>query len=215
MNFFLFATISAFSIGIPTLIALCSYKQMKGKYLPLFILLLIGFINEVISLLMIMVMRTNMLASNIYVGIEFVLFTWLFYNLKKQNRLLFIISLLLGTMLWVLDNMIFHTIIQANAVFKLFACVAIIWYCVYKLSELTLNSVVDQFRLVDLLLCFSLLIYFTFKGFILVLHTFSAVSGSMYFIHLSMILCALNIIVNIFLSLVILCIRKSLSTIPY
>ncbi|WP_417943238.1 hypothetical protein, partial [Enterococcus faecium] len=65
---------------------------------------------------MIMVMRTNMLASNIYVGIEFVLFTWLFYNLKKQNRLLFIISLLLGTMLWVLDNMIFHTIIQANAV---------------------------------------------------------------------------------------------------
>jgi hypothetical protein len=215
MSFFMFAIISGLSIGIPTLIALYSYKQMKGRYYPLCIILIVGLTNEIVSLTMIKLVGTNMLTINIYTGIEFILLSWLFYNLKRESEIHILIALLIGLPIWIADNTILHQITKTNTLFKLFACMAVIWYCVYKLSELTLNSVADQFRWIDLLLCFSLLVYFTFKGFILVLHTFSAVSNSIYFIHLSMILCTLNIIVNIFLSLVILCIRKSLSTIPY
>ncbi|MBX9733359.1 MAG: hypothetical protein K2X37_04805, partial [Chitinophagaceae bacterium] len=153
--------------------------------------------------------------ANVYTLIEFLLYYWLFNQLKKTAKLFGSIILLLGLLVWITDNVILHPLSTSNSLFRLFSSLVIIWYSVEKLSELTLYRVADRFKKTDLLLCFSLLVYFTFKGFIHVVNAFSIVQAKLYFIHLWMILCFLNILVNLSIFIVVLCIPKQQATIPY
>jgi hypothetical protein len=215
MNFYLFSAISAFSITIPCAMAIYSYKQMKTRYNPLLAILFLGFLNETISWLMIQFYGSNLITANVYTLIEFLLYYHLFNRLKKKTKIFSVTILVLGLLVWITDNLILHTLFTSNSLFRLFSSLVIIWYSVEKLAELTLYRVADRFKKPDLLLCFSLLVYFTFKGFIHVVNAFSIVQTPLYFIHLWMILCFLNILVNLSIFIVVLCIPKPQATIRY
>lgn len=216
MNYFLFTTISALSIALPCITGLCRFKQIStSRYLPLLMLLLTGLLNECLSFTMITLHKSNLINANIYTLIEYLLYVWLFYKIREQSWILIIVCLTGGLLVWAADNLVLHNLTSSNSLFRITASLVIIWFSIDKLSQLTFTGAADKYKKVDLLLCFSLLAYFTFRGFIHVFKQFSIGYTSAFQIHLWVILCVLNILVNISLCITILWIPRQQPTIPY
>lgn len=216
MNYFLFTTISALSIALPCITGLYRYKQLSnGRYLPLLVLLFTGFLNECLSFAMIKWHQSNLINANVYTLIEYLLYFWLFYKISSQSRILVIAGLSGGILVWITDNLVLHSLTTSNSLFRIMASLVIIWFSIDKLSQLTFNGATDKFKKSDLLLCFSLLAYFTFRGFIHIFKQFSIGHTPAFQIHLWIILCVLNILVNISLCITILWIPRQQPTMPY
>lgn len=216
MNYFMFSMISALSIVLPCITGLYRCKQIRtNRYLPLLILVLTGLINESFSFIMIYWHRSNMINSNLYTLIEYILYCWLFRKIREHSDHLFIPALLAGTLIWFTDNIILHSITTSNSLFRIVASLMIIWFAIDKLSQLIFKAATDAYKKPDLLLCFSLLAYFTFRGFLHVFKQFSFGHTQEFYIHLWMILCVLNILVNISLCITFLWIPKQPPTTRY
>lgn len=178
-------------------------------------LLLTGFLNECLSFIMITWHKSNLINANVYTLIEYLLYVWLFYKIRQQSWTSVIVSLSVGVLVWITDNVLLHDLASSNSLFRILASLIIIWFSIDKLSQLTFIGVTDKYKRVDMLLCFSLLAYFTFRGFIHVFKQFSIGHTPAFQIHLWIILCVLNILVNISLCITILWIPKQQPTIPY
>lgn len=209
MNYFLFTTISALSIILPCITGLYRWKQLSNKrYFPLAVLLLSGFINEGLSFLMIVSHQSNLANANIYTLIEYLLYCWLFRRIRTYSSTFFMAVVLGGVAVWIVDNIWLHSLTGSNSLFRILASLVIIWFSIDKLSQLTFNGATDRFKKPDLLLCFSLLVYFTFRGFIHIFMRFAICHPPSFHVHLWMILCVFNILVNLSLCITILWIPK-------
>lgn len=215
MDYFLFATISAFSIVVPTSIVLYRSKQIPGRYLPFMLLLCIGFLNEVLSYSLIINKITNLVNSNIYTLFEYLLYMNLFYRIGTITKKWIPIYFFLGIAIWVTDNLLIHKLTQSNSLFKIGLSLIIIWLSINKLTGLCLNGAADRFKKTDLLLCFSLLAYFTFSSFVHLFNQFAPEQSPEFYIQLWMILALLNILVNITFSIAILWIPKQQELFTY
>ena len=213
MSYFLFTMISALSIAVPCIAGLFRLKQMLLKRnLPLFILLFTGLANETVSFLVIKCHKPNLLNSNLFTVIEYLIYVWLFMNIRAKHFKSIWIGLIIGITTWILDNFILHSLRSSNSLFRIVSSLMICWFCIDKLSELTLTVVSDRFKKIDLLLCLSLLAYFTFRGFILIFKQFAPIYTASFCMDLLIIISALNIMVNISFSIIILCLPKTQQT---
>ncbi len=212
----MFTMISALSIILPCITGLSRCKQFTStRYLPLLILVLTGLLNECFSFIMIYWHRSNMINSNLYTLIEYILYCWLFHKIRERSDRLFIPALLAGSLIWFTDNILLHSLTTSNSLFRIMASLMIIWFSIDKISQLTFNGATNNYKKPDLLLCFSLLAYFTFRGFLHVFKQFSIGHTQGFYIHLWMILCVLNILVNISLCITFLWIPKQPPTTRY
>jgi hypothetical protein len=215
MNYFLFATISAFSICLPTTTALIRCKQIPDRYQPFLLILLLGLLNEGLSFILIRLYHNNLINSNIYTLLEYLLYVWFFLKLNPLTKLSIIVSVISGILIWVLDNLWLHSLMNSNSFFRIFASLLIIWFSIDKLSRLTFNRFTTHYKKTDLLLCFSFLAYFTFRAFIHVFKQFSTSQATNFHIDLWVLLSALNILVNISFFIAILWIPRQQPTTPY
>lgn len=204
----MFATISAFSILLPCATGLIRCKHIHRRYTPFLIILLLGLINESLSLFLIRLYNNNLINSNIYTLIEYALYLRFFQLLSQLNKKTILLLLLIGIFVWTLDNFILHGVTNSNSIFRIIASFIILWLSIDKLTRITFNGLADKFKNTDLLLCFSFLAYFTFKGFIHVVKFYSIGHSTGFYIDLWVILCVLNLIVNISFFIAILWIPK-------
>ncbi len=215
MNYFMFATISAFSIALPSALGLIRCKHIYRRYKPFIFVLFIGLLNESLSLLLIRLHNSNLINSNIYTLIEYLLYVLFFQRISEFNSKSLVFLFTIGVCTWVIDNFLFHNLAQSNSLFRVIASLIILWLSINKLSRLTFNVQPDHFKKTDLLLCFSFLAYFTFRGFIHVIKLFSIGYTTAFYIDLWIILCILNLLVNISFFIAILWIPKQQPSIQH
>ncbi len=215
MNYFMFATISAFSIALPCAIAVIRCKHINRRYTPLLCVLITGFLNESFSFLMIRLHNNNLIISNIYTLAEYLLYVWFFQILSSLKRKNILLLFFFGICVWVIDNFFLHTITHSNSLFRIITSLIIIWLSIDKLSHLTFSGLADHFKKIDLLLCFSFLVYFTFRGLIHVIKLFSIGYSSAFYIDLWIILCILNLLANISFFIALLWIPKQQPSIQH
>lgn len=215
MTYFMFATISAFSIALPCATGIIRCKHIYQRYAPFIFVLIIGLLNESLSLLLIRLFSNNLINSNIYTLLEYLLYVWFFQRISELNRKSLIVLLSLGFSIWIIDNFLLHDLLYSNSLFRVIASLIILWLSINKLSHLTFSVLPDYFKKTDLLLCFSLLSYFTFRGFIHVIKLFSIGYTTEFYIDLWIILSILNLLVNIAFFIAILWIPKQQPSIQH
>lgn len=208
MNYFMFATISAFSIALPCATGLIRCRHIYQRYRPFLLILLIGLINESLSLLLIGLYNNNLINANIYTLIEYLLYVWFFQIISQLGKKTLWALFISGICVWSFDNLLLHSLTNSNSLFRIIASLIILWLSIDKLSCLTFNGLSDNFKRTDLLLCFSFLAYFTFRGFIHVIRFFSIGCTTEFYIDLWLILCILNLLVNFSFFIAILWIPK-------
>ncbi len=212
MNYFQVAIVSAFSIALPALVILARLPVLYKRYFPLLILFWTGLLNEITSYFVIVYHRNNMLNSNLYTLIEFLLFLWFFYRLNECRKTAYLVPAVAGIVIWIADNRILHSLSQDNTLFRMVSFVFIVYISMDKFTQLLLSGTNVPYRKTDLMLCVSFLVYYTYQAFILIFNIFPmAVSGEFYQ-RLWVILSLLNIVTNITYTIAILWIPKRM---PY
>src|SRR5690606_30485659 len=98
----------------------------RWNYLPFILLIWIGLFNEVISTIFIFSTHSNTINSNIYVLIEYSLLLFQFYKWKgiERNKCCYLI--LLGIVVWIIDNVILNSVRTNNSIFRIFYSFAVI-----------------------------------------------------------------------------------------
>ena len=216
MSLYYVTLLSAYSIILPFTAAMYRMKAMKGKYTPLLILLSIGFCNEVYSSFAAHYFKTNSLNGNIYVLLEYLMIIWQFIRLRGNYSMLIIVALIsIGIGVWVVDNLVLHSLKDNNSIFRIVSSLFIVCACMDKANQLLFDSGPVLFKNTDLLLCLGFFSYFTFKTFVEVFNLYEMPVMTSFYADIWSILAVVNFLTNILFSIAIICIQqKQEYTIP-
>jgi len=154
------------SILLPIITGLISLRRVGRVYQPFFTLLLIGFLTEVISFILIQGRqgRSNAISVNVYVLIEWTLIAWQFHvwGFLRQQKKLFYGLLVFSALLWVAENFIFGDIMNVVPYFRFYYFFLIVLLSVNKINYMITHDNRNLFRNPRFLICIAFIIYFIF-----------------------------------------------------
>jgi hypothetical protein len=119
MNYFSVFIVSAFSIALPAAAVVYRIKRLQGRFIPLAVLFWTGLANETISYLVIKTQHNNSINSNIYTLFEFIILLWFFYRSGNDKPALYLIAAVAGTLIWMIDIFVFHSIFIHNTLSRI------------------------------------------------------------------------------------------------
>lgn len=115
-------------IVIPLVIMLYRYRYVTARNYPFLWLLIIGFINEIISVFSISLWHSNAVNSNLYILTESLIWAWLLFKWTKQKAFCLILASVF-TMLWITDNIIAGTFFSFTGFYRaVYAAIMIILF---------------------------------------------------------------------------------------
>ena len=153
------------SILLPIITGLIRYRRIDRSYQPFFLLLLIGFLTEVIGFIMIKGMaRSNLVIVNIYVLVEWTLIAWQFHvwGFLRQNRRAFYSLLGFVTICWIVENLLFHNITGLVPYFRFLYFFLIVLFSINKINFMITHENRNLFRNPKFLICIAFIVYFIF-----------------------------------------------------
>lgn len=215
MNGFTLNVLLSGSIVIPAITASVRFKRVRPDFYPFIFIIWIGFLNEVLSVILAYTIRNNAVNSNIYVLIEFAFIAWLFYkwNGGLKKYLFIFIS---GLFVWVADNLILHGISDDNSLSRIVFSFTILFLSVDEINKLLIFEGRDLFKNAMFLLCLIFAGYYTCKAFIETFNVFYTDLSYGFRRNVFMILYITNAVSNIMYAIAIICMpSKEEFTLPY
>jgi len=186
-------------------VALFNFRKMKTRYLPVVVSLAMGVINDTVSLCLMFSGLSNSINANIYVLIDLFIIVWLFKKLSgEQMNYFLVIVIFIGFGLWILDNLILHSLQANNSLYRMGASALIVLMALEKLGDITLFNGPDRVLKTDVLILIGLLVYYCFKTFVECFHVFQMKVDKAFYVLLWLILATMRIITYILFSLAIL-----------
>ncbi|HMH34544.1 MAG TPA: hypothetical protein VK543_16010 [Puia sp.] len=154
-------------ILFPLVVGLVRYKTVRVDYRPFFWLLVIGFLCEDVSYLLIerYQVHTNAVPINIYILCEWVLLAFQFHHwgFLKSNKKLFY-ALLLGTAgIWVVENLVFDQITVFRPYFPFFYSFLLVLLSVREINFMITHDNRVLLKNTRFLICIGFIIYFIYK----------------------------------------------------
>lgn len=163
--FFLF--LLSQSILIPILIGLIHIKRMGKIYYPFFALLVIGFINELISFIFIHGFQLeNSVTSNIYSLIECCLILYQLYvwQNSKKGYWLFVILASTCVVVWIIENVFFFKINTFDSpYFMVLYSFVIVMLSINQINEIITHSKLPLLKNPQIILCVAFVTYFIYQ----------------------------------------------------
>jgi hypothetical protein len=192
------------SILLPFAIGVVRFKNISKAYYPLIYLVAIGTIVEITSY----IIRKNALVANLYVLIEFIFFCWLFHNsrqiLKQKKWFYIIVSSFF--VLWFIECVVLAKIFSFELYYRILYPFALVLLAVNQLNYLIINERDSIILNPAFILCCAMIIYFSYKCMIEIFYRYApdtTIGNSIFSIHVYV-----NVLFNILLTLVVLCIPK-------
>lgn len=194
--FFLF--LLSQSILIPILIGLIGFKRMGKIYHPFFALLIIGFINEVISFILIRGFTLNSVTSNIYSLIECCLILYQLYvwQNSKKGYWLFIILASTCVVVWIIENVLFLKINTFDGpYFMVLYSFVIVMFSINQINEIITRSKLPLLKNPQIILCVAFVTYFIYQ---IIYRASEFISNkSIIFLKLNIGFAYINLIINL------------------
>jgi hypothetical protein len=153
------------SILLPIIVGLVRLRRIDYRYQPFYILLWIGFITEIISIILIKLYHTgNAIPTNIYVLFEWSLIAWQFHvwGFLKQKPRLFYGLLVFTALLWGVENLGCGKITDFGPYFCCSYGFAIVLLSIRTINFMITHDNRNLFRNTQFLLCIGFIIYFFF-----------------------------------------------------
>lgn len=196
--------ILSLSIVFPIIAWVVRFNSIPKIYYPLIYLLVAGLIVELVSYKS----KNNAIATNLYVLAEFIIFCWLFYNFKQvlsKKKGFYTLVILFGS-LWVFECILLKKLDSFDIYYRILYPFALVLLAVNQLNYLIIN---DRHEIIInplFILCSAMIIYFSYKCLIEIFYMYaenSKVGNSIFSIHVYV-----NVLFNILLTLVIICLPK-------
>ena len=198
MNIFELSVIQSYSIGPAALIGLVRFKKINKSYRPFIILCCVAFLNELLSTFAAYQYGCNAINANIYVGVEAMLFIWLFKNrgVFRGNKW-FISSIVFLSVTWIFDNIIWHSLKEFNSLFRIGYSFCLIILAIELLNKLIVQTRINLSREPWFFICAGILIFYSYKATIEVFYLFKLNFSNDFYNNCHFILEIVNLFVNL------------------
>ncbi len=161
MRIFLFSQ----SILLPIIAGLIRWRRIDKAYQPFFILLIIGFLTELISFILIREFhKSNAIPTNLYTPIEWSLIFLQFHvwGLLRHRKRIFYGILAITLLGWAVENIYFGQITAFSPYFRIFYSFFIVLLSVNKINYMITHDNRNLFRNPRFLICIGFIIFFMY-----------------------------------------------------
>jgi hypothetical protein len=207
MDSFEFSLLMSYSILIPALIGIFRFTSIHSDDKPLLAIIWLGALNDLLSILFIYRHNSNTVNGNIYVLIEALLFTFMFYRWKRFSFQRFLLLTSLLTAVWFIDNLILHTLATTNSGFRVLASFVLGFFAVSMINNLLLQRI-QIFKHGRFLLCLGMLLLYSYKAFAEVFYSIPFQMTPRFYQNVFGVLVVMNFIANLLYAFAVLCLPK-------
>lgn len=147
MNFWFFVGLSA-TILLPVLASFFRLRETEGGYLPFFLLLWAGAVNEAIKLYLVLHHRGHAVTSNAFSLVQVLLLVWQFRNwgLFGRRAGLFLPVLVLVAGAWLVSTLVFPQPRGFNTLFHFFSSLVLALMALSVLSRQIIRNQVPLLK---------------------------------------------------------------------
>src|SRR5579864_4304460 len=111
----------SFSILLAAVVGFVRYRKVTADDRPFFLIVWVALISEVMGEIFTSTIKSTSVNNNIYVLIEALLYTWLFFRWSipspRKNRLYLLQGFIF--VVWILDNLILNKLTHTNSIFRI------------------------------------------------------------------------------------------------
>lgn len=196
MNFYEQLTLSL-TVAIAAIIGVVRIKRIHHSYYPFICFLWLSVINELVSVILILKYKTNAPNSNIYILLEFIILLWLFskWSFRKKKQL--IVILIIFILVWVVDNLLIHSLFQFNSAFTVLASCVILYLSINEINHLLFSEAKKLFGNARFIISLTFLIYFSYNATVEVFYIFKINFSDSFYHNLFLVLVFLNLFSNL------------------
>ena len=154
------------SILIPLIAGLINLRRIGKRYRPFFILLVVGFVTELINRFTIKVIHnSNAGVSNIFALIEWLLILWQFrvWDFLHARKKAYLFLLLFPCAIWVTENLVFGHLRDFSPYFRFLDSFLIVLLSVNKINFMITHDDRNLLRHPEFLICIGFIIFFIYK----------------------------------------------------
>jgi hypothetical protein len=198
MSFELNAVFSL-TIGIGAITGWIRYRKTDPAFIPFILLLSAGFLNEVISILVVRAGYTNTVYYNVFSLAEGLFITWQFRKWKLFEKKTCIFYLLTGalTALWLAESLMRNILQLYNSIFIISFSVLTITMSIHMINRLIFREPVRLYHNSAFLVCLGWLIYFTYSVLVETFWLYGLNQGRFFRIRIYEILAYINLFTNL------------------
>lgn len=204
------------SVTIPLMISFFRFKLIGRTFYPFILFILLGFINESISLALISNGDSNAFNSNVYVLLESLIIFYQFYRWDDGLKLKYILISVCGAAIWMIDNFVIHDILHRNSVFRLYYSLVIMFLSISCISRIAIHERGNILKNAAFIICVTFLTYYVPKVFIELLASYQLKLNDSFYYTFWITSSFINCIANLLYAIAILCIHpKQEFTLPF
>jgi hypothetical protein len=208
-NWFVFNMVSSLSVAPAAALGIYHLRRIATRFIPFVIITWLGLLSELVSLYCIFLNGSNACTSNVYVLVEFLLFVWLFYRWQYQaTKLVYIVMVVVGLVVWLIDNILVNTLNQFNAGFRVFYAFVIVVFSIQKAKDIVGHESRLLTKHSQFWLCMAFILFYSFKAFLESFYLFDIGASRTFFIRLFFVMQLVNLFTNIIFAIVYLWMPK-------
>lgn len=198
--------ILSFSIAIAGIIGCVRFKKIDPAYYSFLFFVWLGLVNEIVSFILISVIHSNVVNSNIYVLLESMLLVWFFRTqaLSEKPKKIFNWLFVIFILGWTFENFFMSSIHQFNSYFTVIYCFTTVLMSINLVNRLISNEKKLILRNPAFLICVCFILFFTCKALIEIFWIYGLNASKEFRIQVYDIMTFVNLIVNLIFALAVL-----------
>ncbi|MDH7462193.1 hypothetical protein QEG73_12925 [Chitinophagaceae bacterium 26-R-25] len=161
----LFLFIQSNSILLPLIPGLLRFPYIEKSYRPFIVLLLIGFINEIISFISISIFKTNEVSSNLYLLAEAMFLFYQFHVwgfLKSKDKAFYLFTGLFA-IVWIVEEICFGQIASNSRIFVISYSFAVTLLGINQINYIIIHEDRRLLRNGRFILCMGFIIFYIYQ----------------------------------------------------
>ncbi len=138
MNLFWLAYINSYLSLVPVLLGVIKYKESLSLYHPFILFVFLSSFSDILSYNLIIINKSEIAiaVSNIYTLLSSCLLISFFVKIKSlKNKTLIILSYVLLSSIWLLDNKLLHTIFETTSLFRVTYSIILVLLSIETLNK--------------------------------------------------------------------------------
>lgn len=200
----------SYSVGIGAIIGLIRCKTLPQAYLPFILLLWLGFLNEIVTTIIINEGYSNAINNNIYVLAESFLILWLFKNwaLFNNNIKSLVAILFMYIIAWLCVNFIFFSIKSFSSYFNILYSLTTVLMSIHMINRLILEEKRKLIKSSIFLVAIGFIVFYTYNSLVEIFWVYGLNASKDFRIDVYRIMTYINLIVNLIYAIAVLWIPK-------
>jgi hypothetical protein len=207
MNFYLNAGFSLL-IGVGAIIGWVRFNKTDPAFLPFLLLLSIGFLNESISIIVILGGYKNSFNYSIFKLLESFLINWQFlkWRLYNNRNKTYLSLQFVFLILWISEQLLFQNHFRIfSSFFSIIQSLILVSLSIRQINNIVFTDNIPLWRHPVFLICIGFIIYFTYDVGVEMFMILGLTKTPLFRINIYHILIYINLFINVIFICAVLC----------